>query len=103
MTDDLDKMAARSQSIAGQYDRSSLEAGWLRLQLRVAMAALSEEQEEALTLRFLNGEKVRTYAEVADELGITAEAARQRCQRGLEAARRQTAFNEARQFFRNLE
>ncbi len=71
----------------------TVEDAWRKLQLRVALAALSEEQEQALTLRYLDGEKVRTYAEVGEALGITAEAVRQRCERGLQAARQ--IYNDA--------
>lgn len=58
------------------------ETAGLRTALRAELKQLSEEQQEALTLRIV---EERPYAEIASRLDISEEAARARVMRGLKA------------------
>lgn len=82
-------------------DAQSLEAGWLRLQIRVALQDLTPEQSEAIQMRYLSGDGVRTYDDIAEDLGITKQAARQRCERAFEEARKSEAFSACMEFLQS--
>ena len=69
--------------VAGIDRRAGLAE--LRAALAVELARLSVEQRDALRLRVV---EERSYAQVADALGISEQAARARVSRGLRALAR---------------
>jgi RNA polymerase sigma-70 factor (ECF subfamily) len=75
--------AMHEDDVAAIERRAGL--GELRAALAVELARLSVEQRDALRLRVV---EERSYAQVADELGISEQAARARVSRGLRALAR---------------
>jgi RNA polymerase sigma factor (sigma-70 family) len=61
------------------------------VQVRVALAALAEEQRDALRLRVF---EERSYPEMARELGVTEQTARARVSRALRALREYPIFTD---------
>jgi RNA polymerase sigma-70 factor (ECF subfamily) len=94
---------ARARRRLGMPERNVTEGDYERIeelidfegigrQVRGALATLSEDQREAVTLRVIDG---HSYREVAQELGCTEPTARARVSRGLKRIATRLETNEA--------